>query len=318
MAENNQQPSRPNIFSEEFIEQIGEDLANQIVDQICQGLTQMPPRQQPTSLCLEIVVFDIDKDVLKTLVKCVFEQMNPVLIAQDILNLIGQVNGTEQVAQEDDSPSTIRINKFKLVRKVMQRMDKLKKSLYAGCDLRENIYEQILLQPTQLPTGDLKNISNVIEHVITQQFRQLLKDQYDNFALKLCNKVSCIFSDLEFLAEQIKRVTVNLPASEEGIIEVADAAADVAESFFSEEDDFSEIFDAVDEIADLLESLAEFYQYKLKQLEELLSLSTAGCPVPIEARATLPSIPQAPPPSPVFTVVTQDLSSIIPTGLGGQ
>ena len=79
MAENNQQPSRPNIFSEEFIEQIGEELANQIVDQICQGLTQMPPRQQPTSLCLEIVVFDIDKDVLKTLVKCVFEQMNAVL-----------------------------------------------------------------------------------------------------------------------------------------------------------------------------------------------------------------------------------------------
>ncbi|AZR73652.1 hypothetical protein BBF96_09795 [Anoxybacter fermentans] len=302
----NQSPPRPKIFSDEFIAQIGKDLANQIIDQICQGLTQMVPSQKPTSLCLELLVFELDEDILKKLVKCVFNQFNPVQITQKILEIINRVNNVMNKNENltYKNKKKFQIDKFNLLRKVNRKIKDLKNTLFRTCtNLRDNIFKEILLRPKQIPSDKLTDISFIIEHVIIQHFRQFLIDQYDNFALKLCNKVSCIFSDLEFLAEQIKQITINFPSSEVGIIEIADAAATVAEAFFSEEDDFNKIFDAVDEVAELIEDLAQFYQKKLDQLEKLLALSTSGCPVPIEAVETLPTIPEVPPPSPIFSIV---------------
>lgn len=347
------------LFSDAFVAQMGESLANQIVDQICRGLMEGPtPQQRPTSLCLEIIVFELDEDLLRELVQCVFTQFNPVQLAQEIILTFNhvqrifqgqsQIHPTSQTGSEhpattpetsagstDPSPplsypnpvssptqpttSTIPsptpagstegvslplpICKFDLIRMILEQVYSLQNRLLGSCHLRERIFEEILLYPVQLSPELLGNIEAVTNHAVIQNFRQGLINQYDNFALKNCNKVSCINSDLEFIAEQIKQLTINFPAGELGIIEIADAAGGVAEAFHSEEHDFDEIFDAVDAVAEVIEDLADFYKVKLNQLERLLDLAISGCPVPIEARATLPTIPEITPAPAIFPII---------------
>lgn len=315
---------RPKLFSDDFIGRIGEDLANQIIDQICRGLTEP---QRPTSLCLEIIVFELDEDLLRKLVQCVFVQMNPVQLAEQIIRTVTQVNRILNGHNTASSPpaseptpavinNTLPICKFDLIHNILARVSRLEDRLLDTCHLRERIFEEILLQPTHLSPALLSDITAVTDHVVIQNVRQALITQHDNFALKNCNKVSCINSDLEFIADQIKQLTINFPAGELGIIELADAAGGVAEAFHSEEHDFAEIFDAVDAVAEIIEDLAEFYKVKLTQLERLLNNAISGCPVPIEARATLPAIPELAPPPAIFPIVGLNplaQTSIIPT-----
>ncbi|MCK4259511.1 MAG: hypothetical protein KAX49_11070 [Halanaerobiales bacterium] len=303
MPDKNNQKSL-NIFSDEFISLIGEDIANQIIDKICQGLTEEIPPEPPTSLCLEILLFGIDVEVLKNLVKCVFTQFNPILIAQQVLNLIKIANG-------DNDEDKMDICKFALIKKIIKKINCLQ-SILEGDDLKENILQEILLHPIQLPIDQLSDIDYVIKHVIITQFHEFLIAQYDNFALKLCNKVTCIYSDIQFLSEQIKQVTINFPAGELGIIEIADAAASVAISFYSESRNFQIIFDAITEVSKLIQDLDRIYKEKLAQLEKLYSLSDTGCPTPIEAKQFLPTISEVSiaPPSTIIPIAGPQIPSL--------
>lgn len=315
-------PPRPPIFSDQFVDQIGEDLANQIIDLLCKGLTEPPTPTTSTSLCLEIIVFELDEDILEELVRCAFQQFNPVLITLEIIQILQQINHilngingeetespdsedtpTDETEQESQPPEVIDICKFDILKLVNKKLRHLKKAILDRCHLRDAIFEEILIIPKHLPTDKLGDIYYITDYVIAQNFRTFLTQQYDNFALKLCNKVTCLNSDIEFLGDQIKQVTINFPAGERGIIEIADAAASVAQAFFSEEDDFNEIYDAVDEVSKLIEDLAEIYEDKLNQLEELYTLAPSGCPLPIEARETLPTIPEVSGPPPIFPIV---------------
>lgn len=349
---------RPQLFSDAFTAQLGEDLADQIIDQICQAIADSPDEPpQPTSLCLELIVFGLDEDILCELVQCVFTQMNPILLANEIIRTMKRIRrmlkrhtrpteasrgnssaktaapsapktsqpkttaqhtpnksqaGTMKTPQAktsshsapDTKESGLTICKFDLIRMIVTQMEALQKRLTDTRHVKDRILEEILLYPTCLSPDLLNDITAVTNHVIIETFRQGLIDQYDNFALKNCNKVSCINSDLEFIAEQIKQLTINIPAGELGIIELADAAAVVAEAFHSEEHDFEEIYDAADAVAEIIKDLAKFYKVKLSQLEELLDNASSGCPVPIEARSTLPTIPEVAQTPAIFPIVS--------------
>lgn len=337
----NDQPPfpRPSIFSDQFIKAIGEDLAGQIVDLLCKGLTESPPPVQPTSLCLEIIVFELDRDILKELIRCVFRQINPVIVTQEIIQLLQRadeiLNGpkgedsepadsetpqcelTDEKSKQQQSPPPKNIDtcKFDILKSVNKKFRKLRTDILGSGKIRDAIFEKVLLTPEKLFSDKLDDIDYVINYVIARDFRNTLIQQYDKFALKLCNKITCVNSDIEFLSDQIKQITINFPAVEKGIIEIADAAGSVAQAFFSEEDDFDEIFDAVDEAAKVIEDLSEAYEDKLKQLEELYDLAPVGCPLPIEARELLPSIPEVPAPPPIFPIVT--LPSSVPMPFTG-
>ncbi len=302
MPEQNNDSSRINIFSDEFISLIGEDLANQIIDTICQGLTGGVIPEKTTTLCLEILLFGIDEKVLKTLVECVFTQLNPIIIAQQIFFLLELQKDPEKVLQ---------ICKFNLIKDITKKIKCLELSILQSCDLKDQLIKEILLQPTELPIKKLSDLDYVIKHVIVVQFRGFLSQQYDKFALKLCNKVSCIYSDIEFLSLQIKQVTINFPAGELGIIEIADAAASVARVFYGEGREFQQIFDAVAEVAQLIEDLDKIYKKKIIQLEKLLSLSDTGCPTPIEAKQFLPTIPKVIPATPSTIVPVAGPSGVV-------
>lgn len=257
------------------------------------------PLPKTTTICLELMVFQIDQIILKKLVKCTFTQLNPLTISEKIIDLL--------VNEET-------LDKFALLKIVLEKIDKLRLSLKDHHNLANNIYSEILLKPTKIPPNKYPDLAELSEQIIAQQFKEALINQYDNFALKLCNKVNCVYSDLEFLAEQIKLVTINFPAAEKGIIEIANSAADIAEAFFSEQDDFKDIYEAVDAVSKMIQDLAKFYQEKLEQLDELLALSYTGCPVPIKAREALPSIPEIPPPPPIFPVVGANGTLTTPIG----
>lgn len=299
--------SSPNISSE-LISLLGEDLAKKVSTIICQDLTKEPAPPKATSLCLELLVFQIDQSVLKKLVKCTFKQLNPLNILEKIFEFLAKEE------QEQKSSSQGSIDKFALLAIILERIAQLKSSLKDQHNLAEKLVKEVLIQSPHIPSPKLKDLSYLSQYILIQEFRETLINQYDNFALKLCNKVTCVYSDLEFLAEQIKLITINFPAAEKGIIEIANAAGNIAEAFFSEQDDFNDIYQAVDEVSKLIQDLAKFYQEKLEQLDKLLALSYTGCPVPIKARETLPSIPKAPPPPPIFPVVGLNGTFTTPIG----
>lgn len=284
---------RPKIFSDQLCSELGEDLINQLTEQIYHGLTENVA-QQPTSLCFELLLEDLDDCLLLKLVDCTLHRLNPLLITQEILQMLNHLppnpHREPPALVSSDLPQGAEI-KFVILSIVLQEIEKLTSLLCTSCNLRSSLYNELFLHPNELPPDHPKDLTILIQHTIFTEFRTLLTAEYDNFALKTYRKAGCIQSDMEFLAAQIKQLTINYPAAEQGLIEIADASAIVAQSFFSEEEDFAKIFKAVKAVDEMIEDLAHIYQEKLDQLAEILSLSSDGCPIPIEDHFTLTRIP---------------------------
>lgn len=289
------QNSRPQIFSDQLYAELGEDLINHLTEQIYQGLASNTP-QKPTSLCYELLLEEIDECLLLNLVDCTLHNLNPLLLTQEILQMLKtHPHCSEQLfptrtLTEGIHPGDFEL-KFIVLNEVLQSIDKLTSLLCNSFNLRSALYDEILLHPVELPPDHPKDLAIVVQHTVFTHFRNLLAAEYDNFAMKVCRKVACIQSDMEFLAAQIKQITINYPTAEQGIIEIVDASTMVAQSFFSEEEDFAKIFKAVKAVSAMVEDLAHIYQEKLDQLSHILSLSAEGCPVPIEDHFTLSKIP---------------------------
>lgn len=109
---------------------------------------------------------------------------------------------------------------------------------------------------------------------------------YQNFTSKLIefqkavgNKVVCIEEDLRFLSDEIVKLTGGNKdgnTGNGGLPKIAEALKNITSARFAEDDDFDEIFDAAEEIADAVEALAEIYKDRLKVLRALLPF--AICP----------------------------------------
>ena len=288
--ENSGQPSRPQIFSDEIISALGEELVNQITDQLSQGLAGKTTPSPASTLSLELIFAPLPKEVLLNLINCTLIHLNPLLLTQStILQL------RVPCAAHCPNHQPHRYDKFQILQALLDEIQTLSITLNNSCDLPETLFHQLFLSPdNQYPSPDHcpHDLLNLAHHMVIQSFRTVLYSEYNNFAQKISRKINCIQSDLEFLAAQIKQGTINYPSAEQGIIEMADAAAQVAQAFFSEEEDFAQIFSSVDAVSDLIEDLSHIYQAKLKQLNDLSSLMPEGLPLPLAKSFTLPEIPR--------------------------
>lgn len=251
--------------------------------------------------CVDLFIFELDEEVIEKLILCAIVSMSlegfldhfKVTCFPTITPFIRSIE-----KQLDDRVANVYSQFLLQVMTGIQTAESKKdyiKNLFQS-NLFEGGRKQNILT---LLTSSLQNIftlerSSADLQATNQQLDQIIRGAalaflFNSFSFKLAEfqkavgaKVICVETDLTFLSTELLRLT----SANAGILQAANALVFVASARFAEEDDYDEIFEAVEEIADAIEDLAEIYQDRLKVLRALLPFSV--CPRPVFTTATTP------------------------------
>lgn len=250
-----------------------------------------PPIPGPSDLfltCVDLLIFELDEDVVEKLIFCAIVSMSLCKFLDCFKKDIDFCSFPALKPLErqfDDQISNI-YNQFLLnlmngVQKSKSKRDYLKTLLqtnHTNLDQGENLTDLLNLNIQNIFNGG--NQTEKAEELQRQLERNVkicaINFFHRTFAQKLAEfqesvnlKVRSIKEDLVFLSEEIRRFT----ATDAGILRLGEALNIVIASRFAEDDEFKEVFDAVEELADTIEELAEIYQDRLKVLRALLPFS---------------------------------------------
>lgn len=244
--------------------------------------------------CADLFIFELDEEVIQKLVLCAIVSMSlDGFLNFFKLNFIPSMTPfIRSIEKQLDDRAANVYNQFLL--QVMTGIQTAKSKK----DYIQNLFQSNLLgggrkrNLMELLTANLQNVfapekSSCDFETVGQQLDQIIRGAaltflFNSFAFKFAEfqkavglKVSCVEADLTFLSTELLRLT----SVDAGILQAANALVLVASARFAEEENYDEIFEAVEEIADVIEDLAEIYRDRLKVLRALLPFSS--CPRPI-------------------------------------
>ncbi len=238
--------------------------------------------------CVDLFIFELDDEVIEKLIFC-------AILSMTLSKFLDRVKCAcllpksiaLRVEKQLDKKVTDIYNQFLLkVMNGVQTADNKK-------DYVQNLFQNVKFDSennkdlNDLFAANLQNLfdsnndTSVDVEEIQKQFELRIRAEAlsflsENFTCKFVEfqravnlKVKRVKLDLRFLSQEIIRLT----KSEQGIVQLAEALFKVTSARFAEEDNFNEIFDAVEEVADAIEELAEIYQDRLKVLRALLPFS---------------------------------------------
>lgn len=237
--------------------------------------------------CVDLFIFELDEGVLEKLVFC-------AILSTTLGKFLKRFKSTILIPKA----IVLRVEK-QLDKKIADVFNQFLLKTMNGIQTTENKkdYLQTLFQSINadsqnnedlnaLFTANLHNLLNTDGSIATleetqKQFDLCIRNEAlaflcENFTAKFIEfqravnlKVKFVERDLRFLSQEIIRLT----RSDQGIVQLAEALFRVTSARFAEEDNFNEIFDAVEEVADTIEELAEIYQDRLKVLRALFPFS---------------------------------------------
>ncbi|MCK4259512.1 MAG: hypothetical protein KAX49_11075 [Halanaerobiales bacterium] len=237
--------------------------------------------------CVDLFIFELDEEVLEKLVFC-------AILSTTLGKFLKRIKSTIlipkaivlKVEEQLDKKIADVFNQFLLktmngIQTTGNKKDYLQ-TLFQSINLDSHNNEDL----NALFTANLHNLLNIDGSIAAleetqKQFDLCIRNEAlaflcENFTAKFIEfqravnlKVRFVERDLRFLSQEIIRLT----RSDQGIVQLAEALFRVTSARFAEEDNFNEIFDAVEEVADTIEELAKIYQDRLKVLRALFPFS---------------------------------------------
>lgn len=251
----------------------------------------IPPIPGPADLfltCVDLLIFELDEDVVEKLIFCAIISMSLCKFLECFKKDIGFCSkpALKPLEPQLDAQIANVYNQFLLnimngVQTAKSKKDYLKTLLQTNhtyLDRGDNLADLLTLNMQNIfNTGDNKVKTEELQRQLERNVKiSAINFFHRTFARKLAEfqesvnlKVLSIKEDLIFLSTEILRFT----AADAGILRLGEALNIVIASRFAEDDEFKEIFDAVEELADTIEDLAEIYQDRLKVLRALLPFS---------------------------------------------
>lgn len=242
-------------------------------------------------LCQEINLFDLNKDLLDKLIKCTFSSMFQRLGPELYKQVYTQYNDFFTTGESLDFATFSRIFESQLRRlyKIYRSFDckpiKFYKYLLSNEELEGLRYHKNNLEKSFLP---------IIVFTTKKKFLEELAEEFTKTEFALCQKFIRLELDLVILMTRIVELTTNNRGGISGITEALIRIAVGRGNRYFEEDDFEDVFDAAEEVADVLNDLAKLYQERFEVFKELSSDLLCSRPQP-PVKQVIREIPTIPP-----------------------
>lgn len=243
--------------------------------------------------CADLFIFELDEKVIEKLIFCAILSMSLERFLKLFKSKVMPIPSPllEKFDQKFDEKIAQMYNQFLLkimtdIQMVDNKRDYLENLLESHLhgEEKNNLYqvllknlEKILLQGEQTITSfeDInQELEQSVKNTTVNCLMETFTEKFYQFQKSAGQKVICLEEDLTFLSSEILRLT----SVEAGILPLANALNVTIASRFAEDDEFKEIFDAVEEVADIIEELADIYRDRLKVLRTLFPF--ASCPRP--------------------------------------
>lgn len=245
--------------------------------------------------CADLFIFELDEKIIEKLIFCAILSMSlegflklfkskVMPIPSPLLERF-DAKFDEKIAQMYNQFLLKIMTDIQMVDNKQDYLQNLIESHHLSGEQQNNLYQVLLNNLQKILLQSDSTITSFDD--INQELEQSVKNTtlaclFENFTQKFYefqrsvgHKVICLEEDLTFLSSEILRLT----SVEAGILPLANALNVTIASRFAEEDEFKEIFDAVEEVADIIEELADIYRDRLKVLRTLFPF--ASCPRPL-------------------------------------
>ncbi|AZR73651.1 hypothetical protein BBF96_09790 [Anoxybacter fermentans] len=239
------------------------------------------------SLCQEINIFDLSEKILAKMLKCtfasIFGRLGPELYQQ-------VYNEYEIFFKEEEGLDFSTFSS--LFEKQMRRLF----HIYCSFECNPIGFYHFLnskeeLEGIKFYKGDqVKSYLPLIAYITKVKFLEELSEEFTKAEFALCQKFLRMEIDLVILLNRITELATNTRGGISGITEALRRVAIGNGTQFFEKGDFDDLFEATEEVADIIEKLAKLYRQRFEVFKEVNKTLICSRPQP-PVKAPIREIP---------------------------
>ncbi|MCK4259510.1 MAG: hypothetical protein KAX49_11065 [Halanaerobiales bacterium] len=242
------------------------------------------------SLCQEINIFKLCSETLENVMKCTFVS----LFQNRGSNLYQKVYSKYEDFFKLD-PSLDLTNFIRLFERELRRLF----GIFRSFKNKPKEFYQFLTSNNELE--ELGNCADSIEksyqlivaYIIKVTFLEELATQFTKTEFAFCQKFLRLETDLVILLTRLTDLSTNTAGGISGIGEALSRVGFGEPAHYFNSDDFNDLFDGLDETADVIQKLARIYRERLKIFRDAGSISICSRPQPpvLSPIADIPTVP---------------------------